>query len=75
MKRDNDKEREGSQLDKDFYKAIAVDAGVSIQLDIPILLRLDLAYKLRNPYQNNDMNYWEFDLSKPSVVFAIDHPF
>lgn len=70
-----DQEREGGQFGKNFYKQIGVNAGVSLQLDVIVLIRLDLAYKLRNPYVDDDGSYWGFDLSKPSLVFAIDHPF
>lgn len=70
-----DEEREGGQFGKDFYKQIGVNAGVSLQLDVIVLIRLDLAYKLRNPYLGINGSYWGFDLTKPSLVFAIDHPF
>ncbi len=70
-----DKERSGSLFTKDFAKQIAVDMGISFQLDLIVLLRVDLAYKLRNPYPDSSNRYWGFDLSSPSFVFAIDHPF
>ncbi len=70
-----DRERKGSLFTKDFANQIAVDMGISFQLDLIVLLRVDLAYKLRNPYPDSSNRYWGFDLSSPSFVFAIDHPF
>ncbi len=70
-----DKEREGSLFTKNFMKQVAVDFGLSLQLDLIVLLRVDLAYKLRNPYPDTDNHYWGFDLYSPTFVFAINHPF
>ncbi len=69
-----DSERIGSQFNSQFYNQLAVDAGFSIQLDLIILLRLDFAFKLRNPYKNAAGNYWGFNPS-PTIVFAVNHPF
>ncbi len=71
----NDSERPGSQISKNFYKQIAVDAGISIQLDVIVLLRLDLAYKLRNPYPDSKGRYFGINSIYPNIVFAINHPF
>ncbi len=70
-----DPERIGSQFKSDFYKQIAVNAGISLQLDIFLLLRFDLAFKLRNPYLNEDGKYWDYNSFKPNFVFSINNPF
>ena len=45
-----------------FYKQIAIDAGIGIRLDLNFLIvRIDLARALRNPYQNANGHYWRFD--------------
>ena len=45
-----------------FYKQIAIDAGLGIRLDLSFLIvRIDLARALRNPYQNANGHYWRFD--------------
>ena len=70
-----DVKRAGSQFTRDFYKQIAVDAGFSLQLDVYVLLRLDFAFKLRNPYPDKYGSYWNPRFYEPTFVFAIDHPF
>ncbi len=70
-----DPERIGSQFKSDFYKQIAVNAGISLQLDIFLLLRFDLAFKLRNPYLNENGKYWDYNSFKPNFVFSINNPF
>lgn len=45
-----------------FYKQIALDAGIGIRLDLSFLIvRIDLARALRNPYKNANGQYWRFD--------------
>jgi outer membrane protein assembly factor BamA len=61
-----------------FYKQLAFDAGLGIRLDVSFLLiRLDLAYALRNPYPNANGSYWRFDkpLSNIRMQFGIGYPF
>jgi outer membrane protein assembly factor BamA len=70
-----DPERIGSQFTRRFYKQIAVNAGISFQLDVFLLLRFDLAFKLRNPYQNQYGRYWDFKSFSPTFVFSINNPF
>ena len=43
-----------------FYKQLALDAGFGLRLDVSFLiLRLDIAYAMRNPYPTNG-SYWRF---------------
>lgn len=64
-----------------FYKQIAIDAGVGIRLDLSFLIvRIDLARALRNPYQNADGHYWRFDYGENSsnnwrLIGGIGFPF
>lgn len=66
---------------KDFYKQIAIDAGIGIRLDLNFLVvRLDLARALRNPYQNANGHYWRFDYDETyenswRLVAGIGYPF
>ena len=44
-----------------FYKQLAVDAGFGLRIDVSFLiLRFDLAYAMRDPYQNETGSYWRF---------------
>ena len=44
-----------------FYKQLAMDAGFGLRIDVSFLIiRLDLAYAMRNPYPNENGNYWRF---------------
>lgn len=44
-----------------FYKQIAMDAGLGLRIDVSFLiLRVDLAYAMRNPYPDENNNYWRF---------------
>ncbi|MEZ4907275.1 MAG: BamA/TamA family outer membrane protein [Saprospiraceae bacterium] len=70
-----DPERIGSKFSKDFINQIAVDAGVSIQLKVFLLLRFDFAFKLRNPYKNENGHYWDVNNFRPTFVFSINDPF
>ncbi len=56
---DNDS-RIGGQLEKDFYKEIAVGTGLGLRLDIELaVIRLDIGQKIRNPYiDQNTGNRW-----------------
>lgn len=60
-----------------FYRQIAVDAGIGLRLDVSFLIvRLDFAYAMRNPYPNSDGNYWRFDqLSNLRMQMGIGYPF
>ena len=44
-----------------FYRQLAVDAGFGLRIDVSFLiLRFDLAYAMRDPYQNETGSYWRF---------------
>ena len=73
------------QLTKDFYKQIAVDAGLGIRMDVSILvIRLDLAIPLYKPWLAEGQR-WTFssmdvsnrDWRKNNFVwnFALGYPF
>lgn len=73
------------KLTKDFYKEIALDAGVGLRLDVTILvLRLDLGMPLYKPFLEpgkrwifNDVRFNDSDWRKENFVFnlAIGYPF
>lgn len=54
-----DVDRPGSQLTTRFWREIALGTGFGINADFKyFILRLDLGYKLRNPYPNPNGTYW-----------------
>ena len=54
-----DIDRPGSQLTTRFWREIALGTGFGINADFKyFILRLDLGYKLRNPYPNPNGTYW-----------------
>ena len=68
-----------------FYKQLAMDAGFGLRIDISFLIiRLDLAYAMRNPYPDENGSYWRFfkaintgDLSQSNwkMNIGIGYPF
>ena len=61
-----------------FYKQLAFDAGLGIRLDVSFLLiRLDFAYALRNPYPNENGSCWRFDnpFNNIRMQIGIGYPF
>ncbi|MBC3787663.1 BamA/TamA family outer membrane protein [Spirosoma utsteinense] len=73
------------QFRNDFYKQIAIGAGVGIRIDLSyFLVRLDLATPLRKPYKTNgsewvidQINFRSRDWRKQNLVFniGIGYPF
>ena len=44
-----------------FYKQLAMDAGFGARIDVSFLiLRLDFAYAMRNPFLDETGSYWRF---------------
>jgi Outer membrane protein/protective antigen OMA87 len=64
---------------KTFYKQFAIDSGFGFRFNASfVILRLDLALPLRNPYPNDEGNYWRFQdmrFSDIRYVFGIGYPF
>lgn len=62
-----------------FYNQIAIDAGLGLRLDFNIvILRLDWAFPMRNPYPNSAGNHWTFDdfsILDSHMVLNIGYPF
>lgn len=61
-----------------FYRQIALDAGLGLRVDLSFLLvRLDFAYAMRNPYPNANGNYWRFDKPFKNIrmQIGIGYPF
>jgi len=60
-----------------FYKQIALDAGIGIRMDLSFLLiRLDFAYAMRNPYPDEYGNYWRFGKGRNiRMQMGIGYPF
>jgi len=80
-----DASEEDGQFSTDFYKQIAVGTGFGVRMDLEfVLFRLDLGYKIRNPYKKEG-SYWYNNKSKPIVIgrvirdinlnLAIGYPF
>ena len=54
-----DVDRPGSQFSTRFWREIALGTGFGINADFKyFILRLDLGYKVRNPYPNPNGIYW-----------------
>lgn len=54
-----DPDRPGSELTAQFWREIALGTGAGLRIDFDyFLLRLDLGYKIRNPYPNPQGDYW-----------------
>jgi outer membrane protein assembly factor BamA len=71
-------------LTTDFWKQIAIGTGVGLRLDLSfVLLRLDMGYRLRTPYERNGSHwYWQQEPIVLGKVFndivynlAIGYPF
>ena len=76
---------QGEQFTTDFYKQIAIGAGVGLRIDLSyFLVRFDLATPLRKPYQTegnnwvvNKIDFGSSDWRKYNLIFniAIGYPF
>lgn len=61
-----------------FYKEFAVDAGTGLRIDFNyFLIRLDWAYKIRDPQRIDDPDHWFYKLSLGSgqLQLGINYPF
>lgn len=77
----NDDDRPGSGFD-DFAKEIAVNTGFGLRLDVDyFVIRSDFGYQLRNPFPNEDGDYWLLRSSKDLALnkfrwqLAVGYPF
>lgn len=85
LQRRNDDNFPGGNFTKDFYKQLAVDAGVGIRFDFSILLlRFDFAFPIRKPWlpegdrwRFNDIRPGDPDWRRENLFFnlAIGYPF
>jgi outer membrane protein insertion porin family len=75
---DNEK-LEGSELTwKNFYKDIAVGGGTSLRIDFDFfLIRLDWAYKLKDPIYSYENAGWfnKLKITSGQLQFGIGYPF
>ncbi len=56
----NDPDRPGAQLSSSFLNEIALGAGYGFRFDVSyFVFRLDLGYKLRLPYTDENGSYWQ----------------
>ncbi|HMH33126.1 MAG TPA: BamA/TamA family outer membrane protein [Puia sp.] len=76
---DNSVKAQGSDFNLGrFYKELAVGAGTGLRLDFSyFLIRLDWAYKLKDPQRNEFSEKWFYNLSLGSGQFqlGINYPF
>lgn len=77
-----DPDRPNSNFTTNFLQQIAVGTGFGFRVDFRYFqIRWDLGYKLRNPYPNEDGDYWlwsnfnNFSFRQFNSNFAIGYPF
>ncbi|MDQ3142850.1 MAG: BamA/TamA family outer membrane protein [Bacteroidota bacterium] len=69
-----------------FYQQIAVGTGIGVRLDLSyFIFRLDMGFKLRNPYRDENGSHWIYSTSNPLVFpnlfknsnihLALNYPF
>ena len=76
-------QKPGSQFTSQFYKQLAVDAGVGLRLDITLfVIRFDVAFPLRKPWAIppsvlRDINFTDPAWRRQNIVYnlAIGYPF
>jgi len=81
--REEDTARPGGRLTRDFYKNIAVGAGFGFRFDYSyFVIRLDMAYKFRNPFPDENGSYRYYPSGLQQISFrdtvynlAIGYPF
>ncbi|WP_449495002.1 translocation and assembly module lipoprotein TamL [Brumimicrobium salinarum] len=67
-----DPNRPGGQISKDFYKQLSVSSGIGVRLDFTFLIvRLDLGIPLRNPALPDNAK-WIFQDKQPYIQEGID---
>ncbi|MGB5024746.1 MAG: BamA/TamA family outer membrane protein, partial [Saprospiraceae bacterium] len=73
-------------LSTNFLDQIAVGTGFGLRFDLSyFLFRVDIGFKLRNPYLNNENRHWIFSSTYPvsldnlfenyAIHIALDYPF
>ncbi len=85
LQRANNEDFPGGEFTKDFYKQLAVDAGLGLRFDFSILLlRFDFAFPIRKPWlpdgerwRFNDIRIGDPDWRRENLFFnlAIGYPF
>lgn len=77
-----DQSRPEGLLTKKFYEQIALGGGFGLRFDASFFIfRLDLAYPLRNPFEDEFGRHWtlyslsDFDYRKINYNIAIGYPF
>lgn len=78
-------DREGTKLNRDFYKQIAIGTGLGLRLDVNFfLLRFDLGIKMRDPslprgerflWGNKDWSFKDVAFRQSVFNIAIGYPF
>lgn len=67
-----DPNRPGGQMSKDFYKQLSVSSGIGLRLDFTFLvIRFDVGIPLRNPALPDNAK-WIFQDKQPYIQEAID---
>ncbi|MDX1408100.1 MAG: hypothetical protein R3330_08205, partial [Saprospiraceae bacterium] len=77
-----DEDRPDANFSRKFLNQIAIGTGFGLRMDFNyFLIRLDLGYKIRNPYPDEQGRQWlfhqlkDFSLKQFNSNFAIGYPF
>jgi len=67
-------ERDGAGLGRgDFFKEMAVNTGFGLRLDVEyFILRFDLGYKLRNPFPDENGDFWVVHINSLQKDLALN---